>query len=327
MNTASMYMSIELLKIALADVGYALQDIVLGDRNYTRFTAPNGNVWLTSNTQISYPFTSSTATAVSTQKNLAYDLAKLVGVTIPWTILIKKSDKLSDNMLDQYLKHAPLIVKPNDSSLSRGLTLNITTKTELKLALELAFTFKDNALVQQQVSGQEIRFAVLDGKVGAALLRQTPHVTGDGQHSVAELIDTENIMRSKINLRFITYPLLDTSLINANIDMKSIPKDGEVIELSKSTMIREGASVYNILETVHESYVQTVEYLAKQLGNGMLVVDMLIQDHTTPQCDTNYAFIEFNKAPVLKLFYGCRDGKNFDILKYLVPMIDKAVRG
>jgi hypothetical protein len=54
---------------------------------------------------------------------------------------------------------------------------------------------------------------------------------------------------------------------------------------------------------------------------------MMIHDHTKPQTEDNYTFIEFNTAPVLKMFYSCRDGNHYDILGDLVPMINATLTG
>ena len=58
-----------------------------------------------------------------------------------------------------------------------------------------------------------------------------------------------------------------------------------------------------------------------------MVVDIMIQNLRQPHTKNNYAFIEFNTAPVLKLFYSCRDGKHYDVLPELAAMIDASLQG
>jgi uncharacterized protein (DUF1330 family) len=92
-------------------------------------------------------------------------------------------------------------------------------------------------------------------------------------------------------------------------------------------MIRTGASIYNVIQTVHPSYLQTVENLAQKLGANFIVVDMILRDYTQEQSANNYAFIEFNTTPVLKLFYSCRDGQHYDVVEELADMIDGTLHG
>lgn len=53
-----------------------------------------------------------------------------------------------------------------------------------------------------------------------------------------------------------------------------------------------------------------------------LVIDLMIKDYTKPQTDDNYVFMEFNTAPALRLYYGMRTGKPFDMTAKLVDMLD-----
>lgn len=316
--------SIDLLKKGLKNRSYTVKDLSLAEKSYTQFIAPNGGIWITRNTQISYPFVSCASTQISNDKNSAYDLAKEKGVRVPKTTKIHK-DQLAKLQISELIAQGAVVVKPNGSTLSRGLTLDVDTEDKLKNALALAIEHDDMVLVQEQVTGEEIRFAVLNGKVKAAILREKPYVCGDGVSTIAELIEQENMMRAKITDTMVAYPPLE-DVVNLNgHQMDTVLSAGERYELGKGTMIRFGASMYDVVDTIHHSYIETVETLAAELGFGFVVVDMMLDDYTAVQTDHNYAFIEFNKAPVLKLFYSCRDGKHFDVLSELVPMIDAAI--
>jgi cyanophycin synthetase len=319
-------LSIDLLKDALHKLGYSYSTLILDDEHYTRFTAPNRNAWLTSNLRINYPFTANTARTISKNKNKAYDLAQSIGINIPKTKLVVRGEPRDNKSLTQLLKMNTLVVKPNNASLSRGLTTNINDIPSLNKAIDLAMTFSDKVIVQQQITGNEIRFALLNGKVVAALIKQTPRVVGDGSSSVRELLANENSERRSLVLPYISYPALVEPLISLRtVDMSKVLKKDEVLELGSSTMIKGGASIYNILSRVHQSYIDTAEQLGGILSKGFFVVDIIIQDHSLPQTKQNYAFIEFNMAPVLKLFYSCRDYKNYDIVPSLVKLIDRSL--
>ncbi len=325
MNSPYEYSTIDQIKKGLAARGYTVEDLVLDGKYFSRFIAPTGESWLTSNGHISYPFITSTARRVSIEKNIAYDLASSVGVNIPRTLRVNPPN-LSDNELSEFLQYAPLVVKPNDASLSDGLSRGVTTERALHKAIQYAANYSDSVLVQKQCEGQEIRFVVLNGRVNAAILRQTPQIVGDGISNIAELLERENIDRAQLRMEYLKYPQLNENILPLkDLDSTQLLAKGEVLELGKSTMIRGGASIYNITGSVHTSYFTVVEKLATVLGKGFVVVDMLVKDYLQKDNTDNYFFLEFNMAPVLKLFYSCRDGNQYDILKRLVPMIDEAV--
>jgi D-alanine-D-alanine ligase-like ATP-grasp enzyme len=322
------FSTILLLRNKLAELGYKNEAFKIEGKQYTRFIAPNGRVWLTRSAMIAYPFINATVSSVCSNKNIAYELASQAGVTVPYTLEVAKGEANEQQLQEMLDKYAKVIVKPSNSSLSHGLTLNITSLKDMQAALEAAYVYSDRALVQQQVYGEEIRFAVVEGKVVSALLRRTAHVVGDGTSTVKELIAAENEQRTRIETPYVTYPQLDGQVIPAHfLEDTRVLVEGEILELAKGTMIKTGASIYDIIDQVHPLYIDTVEKLVAQLGAGFVVVDIFIQDYAQPQTDDNYAFIEFNTAPVLKLFYSCRDGKMTDILAALVPLIDKTIAG
>ncbi len=325
MNVTTQFSTIALLKVEFEKLGYVVETIIQDNLHYSRFTAPSGESWLTSNSRIRYPFTSHRSQIISREKNQAYDLARQLGVAIPLTILIERGDDKDDELTEMLLQ-APLIVKPNDASLAHGLTMNIHTSDELYQAIETARQISDSVLCQKQISGDEIRIVVIGGVATAAIWRQTPRVCGDGISTVRQLIDEENEARQTMELTRNTYPLLKDGIIKLSmIDLEQILPTDKVMELRKTAMIRYGASIHNISDSIDPSYMKTAEKLANSLGHGLIAVDMFVDDYRTPQSDTNYAFVEFNTSPILDLFYSCRDKNDYDVLNDLVPLIDETI--
>lgn len=319
--------SIQLIATKLLERGYSLEKILLRGKTYYSFTSPNGRSWITLGYRISYPFQTKAIAEISGNKALAGELAEHVGVPTPETITIAKGSDIlpAVNLMD---RHESVIVKPLDASLARGLTLDIHDENHLKSALNFAYGYSETAVVQQQVKGQEIRFAVIGSKVRAALLKRTPHIIGDGKHSIAELIHIENERRANLNVPYLTYLQLDETLIPKRyLTDETVLEPGKELELSLGTMVRTGATFHNIIDEMDHSYISEIEKLASKLGHGFVVVDMFMSDYTVPKSYNNHWFIEFNTAPYLKLFYACVEGKPFDIVSELVPLIDETVSG
>jgi cyanophycin synthetase len=261
---------------------------------------------------------------ISRHKELAYTYASDRGVQVPYTHTLHGHETISAQEAEELLAaYGKLIVKPSNASLSRGLTVNITSHKALNEAISVAREVSETILVQQQVEGEEVRFTVIDGKVVAALLRQTPRVIGDGISTVAQLIMAENIERKALKFNYLSYPQLDASIIPSSyLTSTQVLEKAEVLELNRATMVKNGCSIYDVLKDVDVSYVNTVERLVQDLDARFVVVDMFLKDFRTPQAEDNYWFIEFNTSPVLKLYYGCRDGRMFDIAPRLANSID-----
>lgn len=304
--------------------GYVVSESVVDNRLVVTYTSPAGKVWRIKASNIAYPFTTEETRLLSRNKETAYTFAESQNVTTPFTMHLSRGGEIKRSEADElFERYSTLIVKPSDSSLARGLTLDIKTYTQLKKAIEYAREVSSSVLIQEQVEGEEIRFAFINGKVVSALLRRTPRVIGDGMSTIAELLQKENEERRGLNFEHLTYPQLTDAMINPSFFTNTkIPKKGEVVELSRATMIRYGSSMYDVLDEMHPSYVDKVEELGSRLSTKFVVIDVFIKDFHNALRDDNYWFIEFNTSPVLCLFYGCRDGKMFDIVPRLAECID-----
>ena len=319
------YASYKLLRKEFEKRGYSVTEGRIKNSRTVTFTSPAGRSWQALAAHISYPFNTKKIRTVSINKEKSYALASSIGVATPYTRLITKDDQLSPSEAHELLgRFNRLIVKPAQASLSRGLTLDINSQAALNKAIAYARTISPRVLVQEQVEGEEIRFTVIDGKVRAAILRRTPRVVGNGHSTIAQLIDAENADRQQLQTAHVTYPLLTGDIIDPSLLTSSrVLGEDEILELNRATMIKNGCSVYDVLGAVDPSYIAPIEQLAKVLGAKFVVVDMFLKDFTQPKADGNYWFIEFNTAPVLKMFYGCRDGRVYDIVPVLVDVIDK----
>lgn len=319
--------SYKLLREEFSKRGYFTSEEYDGNKLMVTYAGPNGKIWKTSAEQISYPFSTKEVRQITINKGCAYGFVENLGYSIPFTRLVEKGEKIKkDEAIVLIKRFGKLIVKPLKASLARGLTLNITTFWQLKRAISKARKFNKSVLIQQQVEGEEIRFTVIDGKLVSALLRRTPRVIGDGHSTVAELIRAENIVRESLRFKHISYPQLTKKIVNkAYFKSKTVLKEGEVLELNRATMIKNGASVYDVRPKIHPDYIEAVEKIVAKLGAKFVAVDMFVQDYTKKMGKNNYYFIEFNTSPVLKLFFGCRDNVMFDVVPPLVDVIEKYI--
>ncbi|HMH69957.1 MAG TPA: hypothetical protein VK502_01020 [Candidatus Saccharimonadales bacterium] len=321
-NQRDKYDSYQLFANVLEQKGYSV-DVVKGHPSSVTYTSPSGAVWKTNPVRLTYPFNTEEVHDISLHKNKAYDLADSIGFPIPHTVHLINSndDKMQSRILETFGK---VIVKPADSAESRGLTIDIDSSLKLQKALTYARSVSSSVLIQEQITGKEIRFTVVRGKVVAALLRKMAHVVGDGTSTIAELIQYENEARKQLRFTYLTYPQLDVTIVGRlQFESKEVPPMGEVIKLSISPKIREGASIYDVLPQVDESYIALVEKLVSKLDAGFVVVDVFCEAYEEPARIGNYWLIEFNTVPALKLYYACRDGKQFDIVDSLAGAIDQ----
>lgn len=129
------------------------------------------------------------ARTVSTDKQLAKELMAAVGVPVP---VGRAVTTLGDAIRAAEELGFPVAVKPQDSDLQIGVTLDIRTPEQVEAAFPAAFAPSGCVLVERFAPGVEHRVLVVDGKVAAVTRIDPPQVRGDGVRTVAELVADVN---------------------------------------------------------------------------------------------------------------------------------------
>lgn len=315
-----------LLKHQLQSYGCTVHEYDVGSEHYVEYTHPNGKVWLTRTGHFSYPLNHGAVMEMADNKSLAHGWMEQFEVAQASTITLGYDEELSNDKAYEWLKRFKrLVVKPESSFASHGLTTNVTSLEELQEAIRTARAtehLSNNIIVQEYIDAEEIRLTLLHGRVISILQRQMSYLIGDGIQTISELLAAENQARQQTNVTsMVSYPALDATTLNIDKDMDYVLDSGEKIRIAESTMISGGASVFEIKEKVHRSYIDFVEDIINRLGAAFIVVDLFTKDFTKPMTKSNAYFNEFNKAPALKMYYSTRDGKDFDI----VPVLSKAI--
>ncbi len=292
----------------LLDRGCIVEEAAIEGAPVLRVVTPAGNAWITS-TNISYPFSSHLTAEIAKNKIQAYHLIESQGICVPVSLYLRRDDVFS-NAEDFMKENDTVVVKPNDSFGSRGVTVGVTNSDTLRSAIMKAQENDSNGscLIQRQISGDEYRFTLLDGEVVSVLQRQTARVFGDGTSTIHALLEKEDQRRDRDNegRLFIKYPMLQGDLIK-DIDTSIVPASTETIVLNSSSMVRGGASIYEVGPDTEGSYKDISVKIAKAVGAKFVVVDLFIQQIDQPATETNYCFNEINVSPALRLYYAVRN--------------------
>ena len=181
------------------------------------------------------------------------------------------------------------------------------------------------AIVQEQVEGEEYRFSVLNGKVISVLRRERPQVIGDGTSTIREFVARENEQRSHLEHAILNYPQWTPELLGDGILSDDVLEAGERRLLSGTTLVSKGASVYELIDETHQSYIQIAELFAQEIAAGFVAIDMFLHDHATEANASNYRFNECNSAPSLKMYLAPRNRNIEYIIDTVVDEVDKAL--
>jgi D-alanine-D-alanine ligase len=105
------------------------------------------------------------ACALAMDKYRSKHMAQSVGVPGAKSVYLQRDHAAASSFAEQILDslELPVVVKPNNQGSSVGLTV-VASKVDLDEAVERAFQFDDNIIVEEYIPGAEITAAVLEGE-------------------------------------------------------------------------------------------------------------------------------------------------------------------
>ncbi|WP_163709343.1 glutamate ligase [Mangrovibacterium lignilyticum] len=219
----------------------------------------------------------------------------------------------------------PAVVKPADTDHGIAVATNIQSQAELQEAIERAFTFSKRVIVEEFFAGREFRFLVIDGIVRAIAFREPANITGDGKHTVEQLIDQKNKGRGN-DYR---HPLLKIKvdeevkrhLKAQSISLESILDAGEKVYLRKNSNLSTGGDSIDVTDEMPVFYNQIAEQAAQAAGLSIAGIDIIINDWQAEPSTDNYIVVELNAPAMLSMHDFPYIGKNRQVEKYVLDSI------
>lgn len=199
----------------------------------------------------------------------------------------------------------PLVVKPVDRNGSTGVTVGIDTPQELEAAFLEAKRESNSGriLVERYVPGHDHRLTVFDGKLFRASKLVIAQVSGDGIHTIRQLIDTDNERRRKAAAAgdYLFELSLDqkmTALIRKQgFAPESVPPAGTAIRLAGTSNLKSGGHREDVTRFVHPENAAMAEAIARNLRLDAVGIDFITEDISKPWTEGRCAIIEVNANP------------------------------
>ncbi|MGX7092852.1 bifunctional glutamate--cysteine ligase GshA/glutathione synthetase GshB [Hutsoniella sourekii] len=236
------------------------------------------------------------------------------------------------NQLQEAIDFYPLladgawVIKPNNTNYGIGITIfsKKPSKEDYVKALELAFAEDKTVLIEEFISGTELRFYIQDGQVLAICERQPAQVIADGSSTISQLIDQANQdplrgPSNKAPLKFIDKGEIESlQLAEQGYDFDSVPASGQVIYLRRNSNISTGGLSIDRTDQVHDSYKQMAVKASQALGAYFCGVDILIDDYQEAARPDNFGVIEANFNPMMVLHRFSGRGTHHRLARHLL---------
>ena len=266
--------------------------------------------------------TSAIAVELAQDKDETKERLRRSGIPVPRGIVVHSLDEA--NEAAETLEK-PVVVKPLDGHQGHGVSLEVSTADEMKVAFEGAREFSSAVLIEGMFPGRNYRVVVVGGKMVAASERLPSAVVGDGVNTIRELIaiENKNPLRGDGHERPLTKIKVDadvlTHLAHTGMSLDTVPAAGEKVTLSNRTNLSTGATACDVTDKVHPSIARMCERVARLIGLDVCGVDLVIPDIATPI--TSGGVIEVNASPGLRMHHFPSAGQPRDVGQALVDSL------
>lgn len=253
--------------------------------------------------------TSAIAESIAGDKDLTKTLLKAVGVPVPEGQAVANAEQAWEAAQDIGL---PVVVKPSDGNHARGVTLDLRKKEDILAAFELAEKEGSEVLVERFIPGVEHRLLVVGGQLVAAARGEEFWITGDGQHSVLQLIeqqlntDPRRGVAEEFPLSLIALedePVIALDLQRQGFPPESVPPAGQRVMVQRT-----GTSSNDCTDLVHPEVAHAVSLAARTVGLDIAGIDLVCSDISKPLSETGGAIVEVNAGPGLLMHLKPAEG-------------------
>ena len=252
--------------------------------------------------------TSAIAETISRDKDLTKGLLASAGVPTPEGRTVTSPDDAWEAAQDIGL---PVVVKPIDGNHGRGVFINLYTQAEIEAAYAVAIEEGSEVLVERHIVGDEHRVLVVGNKVVAAAKGESVWVTGDGKHSVRELIDIQinSDPRRGTSEEHPLNPARIDSAVELELTRQKLTGDSIPINDQKVLIQINGNVAFDVTHLVHPDVASQVALAARVVGLDIAGIDLVAQDISKPMAEQNAAIVEVNAGPSLLMHLKPASGK------------------
>jgi D-alanine-D-alanine ligase-like ATP-grasp enzyme len=218
----------------------------------------------------------------------------------------------------------PCVVKPaNHGRGGAGVTGCVQSERHLARATLSAARLDTRLLVERQIPGEMYRLLYLDGELLDVVLRQAPHVHGDGRSTILELIVSENERRLASGR--------PRSLITVDLDCllaleaggrspSTVPAAGDAVRV-KTASSENGEEENHTMRSFSPDVIEECAEAVRAVGLRLSGVDLVTPDINRPIAEAGGAIIEVNGTPGFQYHYEVADREH--ATRIAVPVLQR----
>jgi cyanophycin synthetase len=221
----------------------------------------------------------------------------------------------------------PVVLKPLAGNHGRGVSINLKTAEDVKIAFEKAREHGRTIIVESYIEGFDHRLLVIDGKLVAAAKREPGHVVGDGKRTIEQLVDVVNedprrgVGHEKVLTRLEFDHQAERLLKKIAYDKDTVPAKDEIVYLRSTANLSTGGTARDVTDTIHPDNREMAMRAISAIGLDIGGVDFLTRDITLSYREAGGAICEVNAGPGFRMHVAPSEGTPRDVGGAVVDML------
>lgn len=229
----------------------------------------------------------------------------------------------------------PVVIKPLLLSGGEDIVVGVRTPQEIESYFDThPYT---ELLIEEMLTGVDTRMLIIRGTFFAACRREPASVVGDGTHTLAELVEQENVKRQEIIRKEQQQGTFETNTVPILFDEQAekvireqgkeasyVPAAGERFFVRSNANVSTGGRAIDVTDEVGQPIRELCEAIARKLGMTTLGIDIMTDDLRAPlSLEHGYGIVEINASPMLVLHSLVHEGQRRDPVPLLVDEIEE----
>jgi GNAT-family acetyltransferase (TIGR03103 family) len=238
--------------------------------------------------------TSAVAMSRCMDKALTQRLLRRGGLKVPEQIRVDSDEEA----IDFLRRHERVVVKPAEGEQGRGVFVDLTREADVVSAVAEARALCATVLMEQFVTGKDLRLIVIDRQVIAAAIRKPAAVIGNGVHKIRDLIEKQSRRREAATGGESRIPADDETLRSvsgAGHSMDDVLSEGEELIVRKTANLHTGGTIHDVTPELHADLADAALTAADILDMPVVGLDFIVPSPGEP----SYFVIEANERPGL----------------------------
>ena len=270
--------------------------------------------------------TSALAVDIASDKKMTNQLLASAGLPVPRSEVVWTEDEA---VAAAHKIGFPVVTKPLDGNHGRGVGLDLRTDRAVRTGFKRAVkeSRRGHVVVESFVTGNDYRVLVIGGRMVAIAERVPANVTGDGKHTVGQLVDIENqdprrgIGHEKVLTRIRIDEAAEELVKKQGLGIDDVPPKGRVVLLAATGNMSTGGISIDRTWEAHEDNIEIAEEAARVVGLDVAGIDFLAPDIAQPVRETGGAVVEVNAAPGFRMHTHPTEGEPQYVAKHVVDLL------